>query len=810
MRFVWISISLLFLFLKTSAQTVALQGIISDDHDKPLSFVSAWFDQIHQGVLTNDQGFYRINLQPGTYRISFRSPGYNPLFKNIVIQGPKVNLDLQLSQINKGAELSGNADSIIQRVIAMQNTFPDRFNTYSGSLYTKQLQRVDEVPNNFLKNGVAYGLSMAPISMGIINLSESLAEFQIRARGFISEEVTASIVRKNSKEIFNFNKVPELHIDFYQNTVHLFGLSEVAFVSPLSDNALTYYRYFLIAQFSDEQRLIDEIRVQPVRPDKNLFSGTIYIIDKEWQLYGAELQLSRGAKIDFIDSVGISQQYTPASHGIWLNQASRLRFYGNFWGFRYSGLFLQVYRDIHSDSLKTNIYSKKYRSAIKDYKKDNNFWDQNRSLPLTPDEQHFYLLAKPDADSKTNKTFTDSIQNRKNRFRLLPYLLLGYSRQNYARNSSLAVQAPYNAVFYNTVEGWGIDFKVKYTKIYDRLQSITIMPDFRYGFSDKVFNANVMANYVYNSFRHASVYGRIGTDFLDLNNTGTISSFLNSLTTLYLRNNYLKLYQSRFIMAGTNGEVTSGILLNGQLEYADRSPLFNTTLHAFNKDSVLLTSNNPLDPNSNKALFPRHQALTLRGSATFTFNQEYRITPDGRFILPTLYPVIRLNYRKGISALGSSVNYDFISIDAFQDKLAQGTYGYTAFYLSAGKFLNNKNIYYPDYNHFHGGQSFFIDASSAGFHFLNYYTYSTDRAYFEAHAEHNFTGVFLSHVLLLKKFGLEEIIGGSYLNQGTLPEYKEIYVGLKRTLLRLDYGFAFGRFTKVVQGFRLTYNFSSL
>jgi len=152
------------------------------------------------------------------------------------------------------------------------------------------------------------------------------------------------------------------------------------------------------------------------------------------------------------------------------------------------------------------------------------------------------------------------------------------------------------------------------------------------------------------------------------------------------------------------------------------------------------------------------------------------------------------------------VNYDFVSLDVFQDRVDMGIYGYTAYFFSTGRFLSTKSLYYPDYNQFSGGESFFFNASVGSFHFLNYYTYSTDKPYFEAHMEHNFTGCFLSHVPLLNKLNLQEIVGASYLTQGTLPDYKEVYIGLKRTVVRLDYGLAFGRFTQVVQGFRLIYN----
>ncbi|MDR3694151.1 DUF5686 family protein [Mucilaginibacter sp.] len=806
MRIAWISVLVVVLSLKVSAQTAMLAGIISDDKGKHLTFVSVWADSIHKGTFTNEEGVYRLNLGPGIYTVDFRSPGYMPVVKIIKIEGSQVNLDIQLPRVPVTNLPADNADSIISRVIARQNT-PGSPAAYSGTLYTRELQRLNAVPKKLIKNVVAYQMHMAPDRKGIINFSESLASFKIPSKNYNGSQITAGIITKNSRDIFNFNKVPELHIDFYQNNLYLNRFNEHAFISPLSARAVKYYRYKLIARFADQSHLIDKISVSPIKKNEHLFSGTLYIVDKEWQLYGVELRLSLDAHIDFIDSVSIHQQYIPVADGNWLTQAMQFNYYGNFLGFKYSGLFLRVYQDIHPDTLNNETSMAKFYFPVKDYRKDNRFWEQNRPLILTQGEEKLFNSGKSAAGFQMNTALTDSLQHENNRFRLLPYLLWGYTISNYNNSTSLAIPSPFNTFFYNTVEGWGADFKIKYTHVYERQKNLSIIPDLRYGFSDHQFNANVFTNYIYNSFRKASVYMRAGTDFLDLNNTGSLSLFLNSLSTLYFGNNYLKLYQSRFVMAGTSGEIANGVLLNGEFEYADRNSLFNTTTHTFNKDSVDITSNNPIDPNSKTPLFPRYRALTLRGSVTFTFDQQYAITPEGKFILSAKYPILRLNYRKGIPAFGSVLNYDMVSADVFMNNLKMGIYGYTAFSISAGKFLNTRNLYYPDYYHFHGGQSFFYDASTSGFHFLNYYTYSTDKAFFEAHAEHNFTGILLSRLPLIKKLHLEEIIGGSYLAQGTLPAYEEVYVGVKRTVIRLDYGLAFGRFTKVVQGFRLTYNF---
>jgi len=805
MRAILISGLLLLFCLETFAQIVDLNGKVTDKQGRPLAFTSIWMADSLKGGITNAQGFFRLRVVSGDCKLCFRSPGYEPLVQTITADGKGKSYTIQLQQKAISNILPGAGDSIIQKVIARRKSYRAGFPAYAGHLYTKDLQQLEGAPKVFLKNDIAHQLNLNPDRKGIISLSESISRYHTRSTDYIKEQVDAAKITSNS-EAFNLNSAAELHIDFYRSYLLLRGLSDHAFLSPIAWDALKYYNYHLVGQFTDNDKLVDVIQVQPRHKNEHLFSGTIYIVDKDWLLYGVDLRLSPRAHIDFVDSVHIRQQFVPLNDGHWIPQAMNFDFYGKLFGFKYEGYFLQVYQDISPDTTTNRgSYKEVYHSSKETYKQDDHFWEPNRLLPLLPDEEHFYQLTELAERHKKDKTLADSLQNTNNRFHLIPYLFNGYTLHHYANKSSWTIPAPYNLVFYNTVEGYGLDLKIKYTQVYDNQRTLNIIPDVRYGSSDHTLNTNVFANFIYNPYHQASIYGRVGSDFLDLNNTGTINPFLNSLSTLLLGNNYIKLYQSRFIMGGTDGEVANGILLNGQLEYAERRSLFNTTT-TFNKDSINLTSNNPLDPNGNTPLFPTYRALTFRGSATFTFDQEYKITPTGKFILPNPYPRVRLNYREGLPILGSNITYNFVSVDVFQDRLNMGIYGYTDYFLSAGTFPNTKNLYYPDYYQFAGGQSFFFNASLGSFHFLNYYTYSTYKSYFEAHAEHNFAGLFLSHVPLLSKLNLQEIIGGSFLTQGTLPDYKEAYIGLKRTVIRLDYGLAFGRYSNRIQGFRLSYN----
>lgn len=806
MRAALISVMVFFLYLPVTAQIAKFYGIVKDEQGSPIAFVSVWFDGADKGTATNENGVFSIDIHPGKYTVTLRHIGYVPFSHTLLIDGKQAaeNIELHALDVKK----SEGADSIVRLVIARRRTYSDSLPHYAGRLYTRELQQLDGAPRMFLKKDVAHQLNISENRKGIFSLSESMSTFQTRKTDFIKEDVIAKKLTADSNA-FGFNSAADLHINLYRNTLLLKGLCEHAFLSPIASNAFHFYRYTLVSTFKDEDRLIYAISVKPKHKNEHLFSGTIYVVDKEWCLYAADLHLTHTAHIDdFVDSVEVQQQFVPVKDGNLLPQDMTLRFYGGLLLFKYSGYFFQLYQDVSRDTTVKKIPDREvYHSDATDYLRDDNFWNLYRPVSLLPNEERFYELADLAQRHKKDNTLADSLQNTNNRFNFIPYFFNGYTLHSYRNNSLWSFPAPYTIPFYNTVEGYGFNVAVKYKKIYEAQHSLTIVPDVRYGFTDRVFNSNVFADYIYNPFRQASVYGRVGSDFLDLNNQGTISPFLNSLTTLFSGDNYLKLYQSKFIMAGTTGEVANGVLLNGQFEYAERHSLFNNTLHTFNKDSVYLTSNNPLDPFGDTPLFPAYRALVFQGSATFTFDQQYKITSAGKFIMPNPYPRVRLNFREGIPELGSVVNYSFVSVDVFQDRVNMGIYGYSAYFVSAGFFPNKRSLYYPDYMQFSGGQSFFFNAYLGGFHFLNYYTYSTDHPYFEAHLEHNFCGFFLSHVPLLNKLNLQEIVGGSFLNQGQLPDYEEVYFGLKRSVVRLDYGFAFGRFNNRIQGFRLSFNF---
>ena len=800
------------------AQKFEVSGTVTDSSNKRLPFAAVFAEHTTLNTLASERGFYSLSLDPGSYTLIYRMLGQ----KQVVV---KVNLtqdtviDVKFNpQIYRIKEASaGSKDpayNIIRKAISKRRFYKKQIDGYSCNVYLKGVQKLVSGPKRYMRDNVIKALSLNKNGSSIIYESEANSQFNYSRPGKVKEILQGSRAAGDHPS-FSFNRALDIKTDFYDNLLHWDALSNRSFVSPIAYDALSFYRYKLAGSFKENGLLIHKIEVIAKRKSDPTFNGFIYIADGSWRLHSLNLKLYKSANISFVDSLQITQQFIPVVADVWQPSSVRFNYRGKVLGFVFNGYYEAIYADYRiNPSFPPDFFYHQVMEIPKTaLKKDSLYWNKNRQIPLTNQEEIYYYNKDSLGRKRQSVQYLDSAKKVNNTFLFVPWVLNGYTIKNRDATQTYNIQSPKDIVFYNSVERWGVNVAPRYKRFATNGKTLDVRPVVRYSFGRKLLNANVYASYRYNPMKQASFYGKVGSDFLDLNNSGTVSLFLNTLSTLFAEHNLLKLYQSKFIQGGTQGEVENGILLNGLVEYADRRSLNNLPTKS-GKDSTQVTprygfppqSNNPLDPGSDVPLFPRYRALSFSGSATFTFNQQYTMRPDGKYIEPTPYPRIRVNYRKGFPVLGSDVNYDFLSVDVFQDRLRMGILGYSSYFFSAGTFLNYKSLYYPDYKQFRGGQPFVFDSTLGSFHYLNYYLYSTNRNYLEGHYEHNFGGYFLNRIPLIRKLRLEEIVGGSFLTQRILPNYHEFYFGIKKLLIRFDYGFAFDGHHKIYQGFRYVYS----
>jgi hypothetical protein len=820
--------TLLFIFfilmaLAATAQQYSLSGRVTGQKNEPVSFTSVYIRNSTYGTTANEEGRYQFKLSPGTYNVTFRFTGYKEQTESITITDHDEVHNVQLAdEVFKFSQVSDKwkdnldpGDTIMRMVIDKRRAHLEEVQSYTCAVYVKGVQRLLSSPKSLTSKAVIQALDLDSNGRGILYQSEMLSNLNVERPDNI-RELTIASKQAGVNTAFDYSKASDLQVNFYNNVFKINGLSARGYVSPLASNAFNFYNYKLIGSTIQNGRTVDKIEVIPKRENGQYFQGNIYIVEGDWRLYSADLMLTnKRSSLNLVDTLKVSQQYIPITDSVWMPVAVQLNFRGAVLGFKFGGYYQAIYNNykLNPTFPKGFFNGEILRIDTAANIKTANYWDAKRPVPLTRLENRDYQKKDSIAAYKKTDVYLDSIQHTKNNINYFTYTIFGYSASNRAETDSLYIFPFLQTFYYNTVEGFGINAKVRYSHKIDDLHSYSITPALRYGFANKLFSANVLAEYFHNPFHNSKFYVNFGSDVLDLNNVGTRSLYFNTLSTLLYENNYVKYYRSQFGGLGYQRELANGILWMGGLSYSSRTQMYNNAFgHLFDVKNKEYTSNNPLAPPGTAAddrsfLFPQHQALTLNTSVTFTFDQKYITRPTGKFNLPSKYPTLTINYRKGINkAFGSDVNYDFASADISQYNLQIGLSGYSSFKLTAGDFFNHNTLYYMDYYHYLGNQGTTFDPTYIGsFHFLPFYTYSTSGAFFEAHYQHNFAGSILNKVPLIRKLKLEEVIGANYLSTKGNPNYKEFYVGVQRLIFRVDYGVSYAGSNKYIQGFRIFY-----
>lgn len=815
MRKIYITLLLSFIFVNVFSQQYKVSGQIKDMEGEIVPFTSVYIKNTTIGTSANVDGQYILKLDAGTYTLLYRTIGFVSVEKTLTINGDKqqdvvlMPDTYQLNEIKISAKAKDPAYEIIRNTIKKRKAHLNEVKEFSCKVYIKGVQKLVGAPKKFFGRDIQKTLDLDTNRKGILYQSESQSIYYCRRPNHIHEEMIASkVAGRNSA--FSFNKASDLEINFYNNIMLENVLSSRGFVSPIADFAMFYYHYKLLGTTTENGVTINKIEVIPRRKNDPVFRGVIYIAEDNWRVAGTELYLTKNTGINLVDTLNITQQFIKVD-STYMPSNINFTFNGNVMGFKFEGYYLGVYSSYNLRPNFPNNYFKgeilKIPKNVND--KDTAFWAAARPIPLTLEEKTNYVRKDSIAKRKESKWYLDSLERVNNNFTIPKLLLTSYTYNDRFNKRTIKFDPALKAIYYNTVEGFGLNYGLTYTKEFEYNRKYSVRPEIRYGFASKTATANISANYDYDPVKKANVSLSFGSGIYDLNPYGTMNLLSNTLNGLLFERNYPKYYQKSFINGQTGRELARGLEGSIALGYSRNKNLVNQSdFKFFDKKDIEFTSNNPFTPLVETPLFPTYNALTANVMLRFTPGQKYITRPDGTFYQESKYPRIELAYKKGINnLLDSDVDYDLVSFEFYKERISVGLLGYFSFVVGAGKFLNNDVVYYPDSKHFRGNNSLTSLPDLRRFSFLDYYQYSTNRHYFEAHMEYNFAGLIMNKVPLIRKLKLEEVMGGSYLNQPLKKNYKEFYFGLQRLIFRATYGFAYDGNKKVQHGFRISYGF---
>ena len=797
------SLSLLLLLL-TICATSQIKGIITDDKGKPLPFVNIFEENTYNGTTSNEQGKFELNIKiPGNHIILFQYLGYKTAKQIIKIEGAPISINIVL--LNENFELKevvinpkeNPANEIIRNAIKNKKENSEKTARFRADFYSRGIIRLKDAPKTIMGQKFDFFDEILDSTRsGIIYLSETVSKITFQKPDKMKEVIIASKVSGKDNG-FSFNNAASVNFDFYENYLPF----QINVVSPIADNAFNYYKYkFEGSFFNENHQQINKIKVIPRRETEPVMDGYIYIVDDSYAIYATDLSI-KGNQMQSpaIDKLILKQSYSYNSlNKIWVKNTQTLDFIAGLLSIKVNGRFTYVYSNFEFEKQfgKRTFTNKILSFQENANKKEDTFWNTIRPVPLTDEESTDYIKKDILQTKKKSQKYLDSIDAKHNKFKVMD-VLSGYSYKNSFKKWSIDYNGPLTSFSFNTVQGWRINAGLSYTKRDEDKRTYTrIGSKFDYGFSEEKIRATANFTHKFNNTNNSILYFNGGSSVNQFNGNNPISNLVNTVSTLFFKNNFMKLYENNFVSASFGREIVNGFYMNASAEYAERKPLYNTTNYTVLKSDDLYTSNNPLSPNDEtSAAISKHNLVKTNLAMRFNFGQKYLSRPDGKYNIPNdNYPSITLGYEKTFGATDKNYEYDFIAGKINYD-LTLGNKGTLQMVFKGGKFFNASTISFVDYRHFNGNQTHIgqSDSYTNVFNLLPYYAASTNDSYSETHIEHNDKGFFMNKIPLLKYLQSQLVLGFHNLAIPDRKPYQEFSVGLdnlgfgKYRFFRLDY-----------------------
>src|SRR5690625_1072129 len=262
---------LLFVFLLIASYLQAqnyIHGNVTDEHKNNLEGVSIYYKNTTQGVSSNKEGNFQIELQADGILV-FQYLGYKSQeFLVSEQENWQIQLEPEFVRLAQ-VELDGNEDpayAIIRRSIAKREENKNRLTAYTASFYSRGLIDV-MVDSSYVKKRQKKLLEEMDEDIKdtiVPYLSETISTIHVAPPDHFFEEITASKVSGDSF-LFSLNSAEQAEVSFYENTIEL----GYPIISPIAHNALEFYEYRFEGDFYQDKQLINKMIPRLVRSEEH-------------------------------------------------------------------------------------------------------------------------------------------------------------------------------------------------------------------------------------------------------------------------------------------------------------------------------------------------------------------------------------------------------------------------------------------------------------------------------------------------------------------------------------------------------------
>jgi hypothetical protein len=423
-------------------------------------------------------------------------------------------------------------------------------------------------------------------------------------------------------------------------------------------------------------------------------------------------------------------------------------------------------------------------------KKDSAYWAQVRPIPLSEVEVRSLRVSdslKGKSELKQMKTDSASVvpAKKKNKFvSTTRNIFMGHTWADTSgfRFTHGGLIDPGNLGF-NSVDGfvYGLDFSMQ--KTWKKNKQLYIAPEIFWAFSREEMIWRVNTIYRLNTQKLDQVFLRTGVTSTDINNVTGINTFINSITSLSLKKNYLKLYESKYLTVGYMNEIVNGFRLEVNANFEDRRVLSNYTNFSLLKRSTPYSDNIPVNDylaagsNAINALRDMRHA-DFSAKVSYTPYQKYRMRNGRKIPAGSDWPTFTLTYKHGLdefSELTDKIKHSDMLRFETGKRHEIGAFSEFRWRFRTGGYFDNRDLTYYDFFHVNSQPlPILINNYEDAFMLPSYYSMSTPEFYGEVHIKYT-TPYFLIKLLPgISNTLMRENLSLSYLGSRYHKNYTEL------------------------------------
>jgi len=752
-----VSASLLNCYSQTVEKTVIKGVVIDAKTGDPIPFVSVVLKNTTTGTVTDDNGRYLIETVLKAGDIAFSFLGYETESRTIETGKTQIiNIKLNQTSFAIGEVIikpkrrsysnkNNPAIDLIEKVIEKKSE--NRKEGYSWLEYEKYektqfaLSNITEEfkdQNAFKKFRFVFdnidttrqrGKEFLPVF-----IKEALSDCYFRTDPNGTKEVIRAEKTINFEEYLdnqgitaNINYLYQ-DIDIYKNNITFLTNN---FLSPIAQTAPLFYKFFIIDTSEIEGVKCIRLFFAPKNSADFLFQGFLFITqDSSYAVKKVDMGINRGINIDWVKDAKIVQDFEQVRNKTWMLLKDEVSI--NF-GIteRSMGIFGQrmvSYADYKiNEPIPDTIFRGPEKLIKPDlYLKSPGYWEANRHMPLTKNEEGIYSTVDSIKQVPAFKVWMDIVMLATTDFLTFRKVEIGPVGSFYS---------------YNPIEGSRLRFGGRTTP--DFSKKITLDGYLAYGFTDHTFKYSAGVTYsltprtIYQfpvkSLKLSYQYDtRIpGQELQYAQGDNILLSFKRGINDKNLYN--------RTIKAEYLNEFENHFSYTVGYSYVNQAPGGN--LHYYTVDYLS-------DTNNISSINIPEVYLNLRYAPNEAFYQG-KLYRDR---LPDKNPVIQIKYAFGSKGIGNDYNYSRIQVGIYQ-RFYPSIFGYTDITVEGGKIFGK--VPYPLLFIHRANQTYSYQKYS--YNLMNFLEFVSDQ-YASLNIDHCFNGFFLNKIPMLKKLKLRELV----------------------------------------------------